>query len=159
MGAQGGGLHLVGDGSLHALVGPHAALRARCTGPPSTPLGLLHNRQATLLGSSAGGVWVLLPLAEAEYKRLASMSKVLSYALPHAGGGNPRLGRAYSSTSAPLRHRAFKGAIPLLDGPLLTRFIAQLSTASQASLAESAGSTRDRVLATLRAMNFAAMLF
>ncbi len=104
----------------------------------------------------------LVPLGELDYKRLTGLARLLAYALPHAAGANPRLGRAYASVHAPWRHRAQgEGGKwrPVLDGPLLGRYSVALSAATQASLAESAGSSAERVLESLRWLDWAAHVF
>jgi hypothetical protein len=153
-------LRVVADGRCGGgpPVAPAAAARARLPRPPGPAPDAGRKRHGTLLAGADGSVGALLPLAEADFKRLFALSTALSTALPHAAGANPRAGTAFASVHAPLRHRA-PDKQPILSGPLLARFAAALSGPAQDALAEAAGSSQDRVLETLREVDVAATLF
>ena len=141
--------------SVHALWA--APARTRLAAPPALPAAA-RRRHLTLVPTLDGGLAAVVPVAEADYRLLASVGTVLAYCTPHAGGGNPRLGRAWRHVGGAARTDAKTQAsrATLLDGPLLGRFSAARSAPAQEALAEAAGSTADRVLSALRTLDLEA---
>lgn len=155
-------LALRGDFRLGSLVAPQAALRSRVAIHGSA-VGAVHQaaarrRHASVIATNDGAIGVLVPLPEADYKRLATLSRVLGACTPHGAGANPRLGRTYSCANAPYRHR-LPGRHYVLDGCLLGGFNMLLAAPTQAAIAAAAGTTQERVLSTLRTIDLQATLF
>ena len=92
-----------------------------------------------------GALGFLMPLSEAEHRRLAFLSNKLLHALPHCAGLNPRAFRAgvtRTASSRELKH--------VLDGGLLRQF-ASLDGEQQSRIARQIGTTAQQLLRNLDA--------
>lgn len=155
-------LALRGDFQLSSTLAAAATGRVRVAGPPAAPLSA-RTRHLSFFGTSDGAIAVFVPVAERDYKRLATLATALTYCVPHVAGANPKIGREWTAPAAASAATAARAsaagatskAAPL-DGPLLARFVATLSAPTQAALAQAAGTTLDRALGSLRAIDLEA---
>ena len=110
-------------------------------GQPSTTPG----RVGTWVLGSDGTISMMLPMNEPDFKRLYSVQKLLNSALPHTGGANPKLGRLFHNSEVP-GHRPKPR---IVDGSLVWKFNS-LDSRMQREVARTVGTSRDRVVQTLR---------
>mmetsp|Transcript_43293 Transcript_43293/g.97834 ORF Transcript_43293/g.97834 Transcript_43293/m.97834 type:complete len:164 (+) Transcript_43293:82-573(+) len=114
-------------------------------------------REGVFFGTLEGGLGAVLPVDEQVFQRLSSLQLVLVNALPHAAALNPRSHRrvkrrnmADVTTLVPRRN--------MLDGTLIWRF-ASLDARDQHLLATAIGTTAEKVLESLGAIDASAQVF
>ena len=128
-------------------------LRHRISVPFGTPAA--GRRRTVLLGGAPNGsLLAIAPLEEQAFKRLLSLQKMMTYALPQPAGLHPKAWRLFSSP-----HRAGQQRQKhVLDGQLLGRWAA-LDARTQRALVRAIGSTVDRVTDSLRQLELALAVY
>jgi len=105
------------------------------------------------LATSAGAVGLVLPLPERAARCLQYMGRMLTQALPHGAGANPRRGGTF-------HHPAVPGYLPhgrIIPGRTVWRF-ATLDSRLQRELARNAAITRETVMECLRDVDVVTMV-
>jgi len=100
------------------------------------------------------------PLDEEDFRRLYALQLVLNHALPHTAALNPRQHRRAQRPSAGADVGV--GLVPrrnVLDGQLLWRFASELDVRDQHRLARAVGTSSDKVLESLRAIDESVAVF
>ncbi len=110
-------------------------------------------RGGSWLASSAGAVGVMLPLPERAARCLQYMGRMLTQALPHGAGANPRRGGTFN-------HPAVPGYLPhgrIIPGRTVWRF-SSLDSRLQREMARNAAITRETVMECLRDIDVVTMV-
>lgn len=132
----------------------HASPSTGAYEPPTTGAGSNARARITeglVTPLVTGGVGVLLPMEELAFKRLQEVQSLLTNALPHVAGLNPREFRQVANERRTLRQIAPTA----LDGRLLALFL-ELPLSIQRDLARAASTTHERVLASLLGLDIQA---
>lgn len=106
-------------------------------------------RVGQMFGTTDGGVGLLIPVTEAQYRRLATLKTLMMHTLPHTAGLNPRgfrLLQAPRQIGQRMKH--------IEDGVMLWRYLA-LDSRFQRDLARGIGTTVDKLVQTLRSLEWA----
>lgn len=144
---------LVVRGDFHLGAVTEHMVRSRLAFPLGTPVSG-RRTYGSFFGTYHGSIGAVVPLDEMTFKRLMTLQKVLTYCLPHTGGLNPKLWRVFESAVTPGRNKVKN----VLDGPLLARYLG-LTTHTQKQLAESIGSSVERILSNIKTIDIASMVF
>lgn len=123
------------------------ALDANCTSFLRHRVGGASQRWAALYADLDGALGALLPLDERTFRRLHSLLKVMTNALPHNAALNPDKNRLASPR-----------AKNILDGQLIARFLS-LDATLQRDLANAIGSTSDQLHDDLKTIHDQAAFF
>ncbi|KAG9509182.1 Cleavage and polyadenylation specificity factor subunit 1, partial [Fragariocoptes setiger] len=141
------------DFHLGAHVNAFCRMRARhCTDLLQRPN---HVRHITMYCTLNGGVGYLLPIPEKTYRRLLMLQNDLTMALAHVAGLNPRAWRTIKQSR---RRNLTNPSRNIIDGDLIYRF-SELSFAEKRDMTRKIGTTSERVLADLQAINQATAYF
>ncbi|XP_018430492.1 PREDICTED: cleavage and polyadenylation specificity factor subunit 1, partial [Nanorana parkeri] len=136
-----GGLRLLRRADFHAGSHINAFWRTPCRGAsegPSRKTALWDNKHITWFATLDGGIGLLLPMEEKNYRRLLMLQNHLNVWIPHHAGLNPRAFRMLQSSRRTLQN-AVKN---VLDGELLNRFL-YMSSMERSELAKKIGTTTD----------------
>ena len=111
----------------------------RCRGKAPQQVGVM-------VSTAAGGLGVLMPLEEGDFRRLQGLGRAMIKRIPQPAGLNPQ--RYRSPRGPPRVGDASKVPATVIDGDLVSRYL-QLSKDQQRALARSIGSKPKRVRDTL----------
>ena len=137
------------DFNMSALVCNMVTAKLAATSPAAPP-----NRFGLLFGTVEGGLGALLPVDEVTFKRLLALQKLMTYALPHAGGLNPKDFRLFRAPESTRLHRDKH----VVDGSLVWKYVS-LDRRLQREIARAINTTVDRILASLRDVELSLNVF
>ena len=143
--ASRGGQALIRRNDFHTGVSISAMHRFRIP-KEVLPSSKSKNRFVTIMGSTTGGLTVLVPTSERVFRRLFTLQTIMSNALQSHGGGNPREFRRFRNHSGNVESVETKNGV--LDGKSLLRFCS-LDLISQNELSRCIGTSPEVVLQNL----------